>query len=163
MDVPSIFTPDFAPRDDAPAPFTARHAAVGRQAGARQLGASVYELAPGESVCPFHFHHANEELLVVLSGRASVRTAAGCATLGPGEVLAFPAGACGAHRVDNAGDDSARVLIVSTMHAPDIVEYPDSNKLMARSQAAGARPIAADALRLVLPRDAAVGYYDGEV
>src|SRR5690242_19979468 len=99
--------------------ITWRRARLGRQAGARQLGASLFEVSPGGAPFPLHIHHANEELLVVLSGRPTLRTVDGASReLVPGEVVALPAGRDGGHAIDNLSDEPARWLIASTMHAP---------------------------------------------
>lgn len=114
-----------------PAPFQAKAARVGASAGARELGATVYELAPGGAVSPYHVHGGNEELLVVLSGRPRLRTPAGTETLAPGDVASFPAGPDGAHRVSNAGPEPARVLLVSTMRFPEVAEHVDTGTWLA--------------------------------
>ena len=159
--MPNVFEPEFEERDpDDPAPFTARAARIARQAGARELGATLYELQPGEAICPFHLHHANEELLVVLAGRPTLRTYDGERELPPGDVVSFPTGRDGAHRVDNRSDEPARVLIVSTMKAPEVAEYPDSGKVLARSTLS---PKDDDWLRKIFRAESAVDYYDREV
>ena len=159
--MPNVFSPDFEARDpDDPPPFTARAARVARQAGARELGATLYELQPGEAICPFHLHHANEEMLIVMSGTPTLRTNDGERELPPGEVVSFLTGRRGAHRVDNHSDEPARVLIVSTMKAPEVAEYPDSGKVLARSSLS---PKDDDWLRKIFRAESAVGYYDGEV
>jgi uncharacterized cupin superfamily protein len=154
----NVFHPDFESLDGAPAPFTRRHARVAAEAGARDLGATVYELRPGEAICPLHLHHGNEEMIVVLAGRPTLRTLDGSRELEPGELVACPVGRAGAHRVDNHGDETARVLIVSTMRYPEAVEYPDSDKLGVRT----AGPADPQAQRLLFRRDSAVDYFDGE-
>ena len=65
------------------------------------LGMSVYELLPGQTQCPYHFHHANEELILVLRGRPTLRTPDGENQLDPGDVVHFSKGAAGAHQVVN--------------------------------------------------------------
>ena len=76
---------------------------------------------PGAATFPLHAHFANEELLVVLSGRPTLTHARrASANWRRGEVVAFPAGLDGAHRLDNRSDEPVRVLIVSTMRAPEI-------------------------------------------
>ena len=111
-------------------PFAVRATRVGAQAGATRLGATLYELDPGGAVSPYHVHHANEEMLVVVAGHPSVRTPDGVRELEPGAVLAFPAGPDGAHRVFNDSDASARVLIVSTMVFPEVAEHLDSGAVL---------------------------------
>jgi uncharacterized cupin superfamily protein len=102
-----------------------RGARVGEAIGARQMAAGVYELADGERSHPYHFHHANEEWLLVLAGIPLVRTPQGERRLREGDVLCFPAGPGGAHQVTGP----ATVLIVSETRSPDVVEYPESGKL----------------------------------
>lgn len=113
------------------APFTLRAARVGAQAGSKELGATLYELGNGAQVSPYHIHHGNEELLVVISGRPTIRQPIGSRQLTAGDVVAFRAGPDGAHRIENDQDEPTRVLIVSTMRFPDVVEHPDSDKVLA--------------------------------
>jgi uncharacterized cupin superfamily protein len=129
--MPNLHDPDWDPPDDAPPPFTGRCAPLGRQAGAAHIGASIYELPPGTAICPLHFHHGDEELAIVISGRPTLRTPDGERELADGEVVAFPRGPAGAHRIDNRGEEPVRVLMVSAEIGIDIVEYPDSGKLLA--------------------------------
>lgn len=101
---------------------------VAERAGAEQLGASVYELQPGDEM-PFHYHVQREELLIVLEGRLSLRSAEGWEQLPEGEVVAFPRGERGAHGYRNDGADPVRVLMISEMNAPNISVYPDNNQV----------------------------------
>lgn len=116
---------------ELPGPRHLRAARVGAQAGAQALGATLYEISPGGAVSPYHLHHANEELLIVLDGAPLLRTPAGTTTLEPGSVVAFSPGENGAHRISNAGPESARVLVCSTMDMPEIAEYPDTGTWLA--------------------------------
>ena len=134
--VPNIHDPEWDAERDAP-PFRWRRARLGRQAGSRDLGASLFEVPPGAATFPLHIHHHNEELLVVLSGRPTLRTPAGERELEEGEVVAFPAGREGAHAVDNRGDEPVRFLIVSTMRAPEINEFPELGTFWVRDYAPG--------------------------
>ena len=126
------------------------------------MGASVFELPPGASTFPLHAHHANEELLVVLAGRPTLRTIAGERPLEQGDVVSFPTGRDGAHRVDNRTDSTVRVLIVSTMVGPDVVEHIDSEKVYARSYAPGADP-PADAVEVMVKREDSRDFFEGEL
>jgi uncharacterized cupin superfamily protein len=135
----NIFDPDWDAEQDRP-PFTWKRARIGRQAGARQLGASLFEVPPGATTFPLHIHHANEEMLIVVEGRPTLRTLHGARTLERGEVVACPAGRDGAHHLRNDGDEPARVLIVSTMHAPDINEFPDTGEFWVRDYVPGTDP-----------------------
>jgi uncharacterized cupin superfamily protein len=132
----NVFEPDFDSSEDR-AGFAYRRAQVGRQAGGARLGASVYELEPGQTLFPYHFHFANEEMLIVLRGRTHLRTATGWQELDEGDVVAFPVGETGAHQIANRTEEPIRVLIVSEMVGPDVVVYPDSGKIGARERAPG--------------------------
>jgi uncharacterized cupin superfamily protein len=155
----NVFEPDFEPPDESDPPgFQTRGASVGRQAGCRALGASVYELPPGEAICPYHWHEANEEMLVVLAGRPRMRTPDGWRQLEPGELVAFTRGSEGAHQVDNRESEMARVLMISEMNGPDVVIYPDSDKVGVRSPAPGSAPVEGE-IRARFKRDSAVDYW----
>jgi uncharacterized cupin superfamily protein len=113
------------------APFAVRATRVGAAAGAQRLGATLYEIDPGGAVSPYHVHHANEEMLIVVAGSPSVRLPSGVRELVPGDLLAFPAGAEGAHRVFNESDEPARVLLISTMNFPEVAEHLDTGTTLA--------------------------------
>jgi uncharacterized cupin superfamily protein len=113
--------------------WRSKDAWVGRRIGAELIGASMYELEPGDRLWPYHTHHANEEWLVVLRGEPTLRTPAGEHALTEGDVACFPRGKEGAHQVSNRTDSAIRVLMLSTLIQPDIVEYVDSGKIGARS------------------------------
>ena len=104
---------------------------VGAHIDAELIGGSMYELEPGDRLWPYHTHHANEEWMIVLRGRATLRTPEGEQELAEGDVAAFPRGRDGAHQLRNATDAPIRVLMLSTLLAPDIVEYLDSGKVSA--------------------------------
>jgi uncharacterized cupin superfamily protein len=136
-DEPNIHEPQWdAEMPDTP--FCAKAARLGAHAGAQELGATLYEVAAGGAISPYHFHHANEELLIVLSGSPEVRMPGGRRRLGAGAVVAFVRGEDGAHGVTNPGPEPARLLLVSTMHFPDVAEHVDTGALLAiTGQAAG--------------------------
>ena len=73
---PDVFTPDWEV-ELADEPFRLRGLRAGAQAGAAELGATLYELDPGGAVSPYHVHHANEEMLVVLAWHAVLADARG--------------------------------------------------------------------------------------
>jgi len=97
-----------------------------------QLGASVYELDPGNFVV-YHFHHGAEELMIVLGGRPTLRTPEGERVLEEGDVVHFPLGPVGAHAVANQTDVPVRFVMVSTRSTPEVVEYPDLGQITAQA------------------------------
>ena len=156
MSGPNINRPVFDELREHPG-FNARRARLGHQLGSELLGASLWEVDPGEAPYPFHLHLAEEELLVVLEGRPSLRTPAGWREVEPGEVLSFPRGEEGAHQLVNRTDGIVRFLAFSTQYGPDIVVQPDSGKVGAFER----RP-RGGGLRLWFQPSDAVDYYEGE-
>jgi len=134
--------------------WRSKDAWVGRRLGAELLGGSLYELEPGDKLWPYHTHHANEEWLLVVRGRPTLRAADGEQELGEGDVVCFRRGKDGFHQVVNRTDSPIRVLMLSTMIAPDIVEYPDSGKV-------GARSVTGERILLGRPGPT-LEYWDGE-
>jgi uncharacterized cupin superfamily protein len=103
------------------------------QLGAERIGGSVYELDPGESTWPYHYELNREEWLVVLTGRPTLRAPRGERELEPGDVVLFPAGPAGAHKVTNGGVEVSRVLILANATPERVAHYPDSGKLWVRA------------------------------
>jgi uncharacterized cupin superfamily protein len=137
--MPNVFEPEYDVERDEP-PYVWRRAMVGRAAGARALGASLFVLPPGGTTFPLHAHLHNEELLVVLSGTPTLRTVDASRPLAPGDVVAFPAGLEGAHQLVNSSDAEVRLLIVSTMVAPEVNVFPDTGELWVRDYVPGTDP-----------------------
>ena len=156
----NIFDPGWDAEEDRP-PFKWRRARLGRQAGSQKLGASLYELPPGASTWPMHIHHANEELIIILAGRPTLRSLEGERVLEPGEIVACPAGRGGAHRIDNPTAESARLLVVSTMIAPELNEYPDSGKLWGLGFAPGGEH-GTDTPEIIGRPEDNLDYFEGE-
>ena len=152
----NVFEPEWRDRKDPG--LVGRTARVGAQAGAKQLGATLYEIAPGSAGSPLHAHHANEELIIVLAGSPVLRTANRQRQLATGEVVACPVGRTGAHQLLNESDEPARVLVVSTMLYPEVVEMLDSDKILAQS----APPGTDGRIALAFPRTAQVDRLAGE-
>ena len=141
------------------APLRGRTARVGALAGAERLGATLYEIDPGQNGSPFHLHHGNEEMIIVLLGNPTLRTLDGARTLDPGDVVACPVGRAGAHQLQNRTDRPVRVLVVSTMIYPDTAEMPDSDKILVISHPPGTP----DRLFGAFPRSAQVDRLAGEL
>jgi uncharacterized cupin superfamily protein len=98
-----------------------------------RLGATVYELGPGNFVV-YHFHHAWDELLIVLSGRPTLRTGEGERLLKEGDVVLFPVGPDGAHGLRNDTEAPVRYVMASTRGSPEVVEYPDLKQITAQAR-----------------------------
>jgi uncharacterized cupin superfamily protein len=107
---------------------TFRVARLGEEAGAENLGMSLYELEPGHGMV-FHYHVQREELMVVLHGTVALRTADGWEEIPEGEVVAFPRGERGAHGYENRSDKPVQLLMISEMNGPNISVYPDEGQV----------------------------------
>jgi uncharacterized cupin superfamily protein len=150
----NIGTPEFTWDDSDPEGFRAGMARLGGLLGAKETGISVYELPPGQSICPYHYECGEEEWLLVLSGNPILRTADGEERLAPWDVACFPRGPEGAHAVRNETAETARVLMFSTVVNPTATVYPDSDKVGIWT---GDKET-----DVVVRRSSRVGYYDGE-
>ncbi|HZO33919.1 MAG TPA: cupin domain-containing protein [Gaiellaceae bacterium] len=114
---------------DDPPGYRVSYVRVGPLVGGEKLGLSVYGLPPGQSICPYHWEASDEEWLIVLAGRPTVRTPEGERELAPWDTICFPASAEGAHKVTNRTEEPARVAMLSTKNDPGVSFYPDSNKV----------------------------------
>jgi uncharacterized cupin superfamily protein len=137
--------------------FRCKRARISRQAGAERLGVSLWEVPPGEAAYPYHAHLTEEELLIVLEGRPSLRTPSGWRELDQGEVVSFLRGERGAHQIANRSGAVVRFLAFSTSGEPDIVLQLDSDKVGAFE-----RLPEGGGLRMWFRREDQVDYYEGE-
>ena len=114
---------------------------------------SVYEIPPHKSAYPYHFHHNNEETFYILSGEGVLRTPDGERKVAAGELLFFPTGPAGAHKLTNSSDTENLVYIdFDVVHDVDITIYPDSEKIGVWGMG----------INQLYPQAEAVDYYDGE-
>lgn len=120
---------DYTFDDDDPAGYRSGLLRTGALLGAVRTGASAYLLPPGQAICPYHYEYPEEEWLLVLEGRPTVRHPGGSSTLEPLDITCFPPGPEGAHQIRNDSDADVRVLMFSTRDVPAVAVYPDSNKI----------------------------------
>lgn len=114
---------------------------------------SVYEIPPGKSAYPYHFHHNNEETFYIISGEGLLRTPEGERKACAGELLFFPTGSQGSHKLTNCSETENLVYLdFDVTHEVDITEYPDSGKI----------GIWGMGINELYPRCANVDYYEGE-
>jgi uncharacterized cupin superfamily protein len=117
------------------------------------MAGTLYELPPGNSNCPYHYE-SDEEWLLVLEGTLTVRHPEGTDELGAGDLVCFPAGQDGAHKLTNRGEDVVKMLIVSTANLPAVAVYPDSDKIGVFTE--GRRD------NVMVRRESDVDYWEGE-
>lgn len=145
---------DVCYEDDDPPGFRSGMCRMGPGLGAEITGTTLYELPPGEALCPYHYEHGEEEWLLVLEGEPTVRTPDGTERLERWDVVCFPRGPAGAHQVRNEGETTARVLMWSNVLYPTVSVYPDSGKIGVWT--AGRRD------DVIVKRDSGVDYWLGE-
>jgi uncharacterized cupin superfamily protein len=151
----NIFSAEFEYDPEDPEGYRCGVAYVGKAAGGEELAIKAFEIPPGESLCPYHYEYV-EEWLLVLDGTVDVRRTHGVRPHGPGDLVRFTAGPDGAHKLTNAGEETARVVMFSSSREPAVAVYPDSDKIGVWV------PGGADNV-MVRRGDGAVEYYDGEV
>lgn len=140
--------------------YRARMGRMAGDLGAQKLGFNVTVLDPGAVSWPYHFHHVNEELFLVLEGSGRLRFNDAEYPLRPGDLVCCPPGPEGAHQIVNDSDAELRYLAVSTVQTPEIAEYPDSDKFAVFHRPDPHDPV--PAFRRVGYRTTEVGYWDGE-
>jgi uncharacterized cupin superfamily protein len=150
----NIKAPKFEYDADDPEGYRAGLLRLGPMLSAEQMGASVYELPAGESICPYHYEHAEEEWLLVLDGTPTLRHPQGSERLAPWDVMCFPPNAAGAHKLTNETGQTVRVLMFSTLRWPAATVYPDSDKIAIWT--------AGKTDDLIVRRASGVGYWEGE-
>jgi uncharacterized cupin superfamily protein len=139
--------------DTDPEGYRAGQLKVAPLIGGTTMAGGYYEVPPGQANCPYHYE-SDEEWLLVLEGRLTVRHPEGEDELEAGDLVCFPAGPAGAHKLTNNGDEPVRMLIVSTANLPAVAVYPDSDKIGVWT------PGRID--NIMVRRESGVDYYDGE-
>jgi uncharacterized cupin superfamily protein len=142
--------------------FGHRRKQLSSAAGGKKLGCSLYEIPPGRRAWPYHYHLANEEAIYVLEGSGTLRVGGKEVEISKGDYVALPAKAEGAHQVINSSNEPLRYLCFSTMIEPDVLVYPDSEKIGLFAGSAPGGPKEERTLHKYLRGDAEVGYYEGE-
>ena len=146
---------EMAYADDDPEGYRAGHNRFGPEIGASALGATVYELHEGQSICPYHYEYGCEEWAIVLRGRPTLRHPDGEDMLEPGDVVCFPEGPEGAHKLTNTAAETVRVMLLSDKPSLAAAVYPDSGKI-------GIFPPGEED-KVMVRRESAVDYFDGEL
>jgi uncharacterized cupin superfamily protein len=151
----NVFDAEFEYDDEDPEGYRSGVARVGEAAGGHEQSVRLFEVPPGESLCPYHYEYV-EEWLLVLEGMLILRAPDGEQEVGRGDLYSFPAGPAGAHKLTNRGTENARILMWSSAAEPAVAVYPDGDKIGVWV------PGGAD--NVMLRRaDGKVGYYEGEV
>lgn len=146
--------------DDSRPCYEASYAPLSSPIGGSKLGASVCRVKPGSAFCPFHNHYGSEEHFYIISGTGVLRYGDATHAVRPGDYIVNPPGGPEvAHQLVNTGVEDLVYLALGVMVAPEIVFYPDSGKMLAKTNLYGK-----DGVRLMTrpPEGTALDYWDGE-
>jgi uncharacterized cupin superfamily protein len=137
--------------------YDSKRARLAEGTAAKKLGATVDILAPGKRICPYHLHHAQEEMFVILEGSGTLRVAGELLPLKKGDVVFIPAGPDYPHQIINTSNAPLKYLSISTQEEPEIYEYPDSEKFMAEGSLRSGKPF-----EVIQRTGESLDYWDGE-
>jgi len=142
--------------------FEAQIAPVGAQLDSKMIGFNVTVIPPGKKAFPYHAHRGNEEMFFILEGEGSARIDGAVHRIRKGDFISLPPGRDSAHQIINDSKAPLRYLAVSTMLVPELVEYPDSGKIMASAGTLGSRSATPETIRHITRAKDAVDYWEGE-
>lgn len=132
--------------------YRERYGPISDKIGARKLGYSLSIVPPGKRICPYHNHHVQEEMFLVLEGTGTLRFGGREYPLRANDVIACPPGGREvAHQIINTGSTDLKVFCLSTTERPDVCEYPDSDKVGVFGE-----------FRKLFKAEHAVDYWEGE-
>jgi len=152
--------PGQAPKGKTAGNYDIRWGEIASRIGARKLGYNLTVVAPGKRNCPFHNHHVEEEMFLILEGEGEVRIGNQRHAIRQGDIIACPTGGPEtAHQIINTGTVEMRYLAVSTLAAVEICEYPDSGKFGVYEDSP---PGKTHRLRFLSREDKSLDYWDGE-
>ena len=138
--------------------YTSSRGQISDLIGAKKLGYNLSVLPPGKAQCPFHCHHGEEEMFMILEGTGELRFGDQRYPIRPHDVIACPPGGPDvAHQIINTGSTTMRYLALSTLVEIEACEYPDSQKVLVVAGPRGDRR-----LRKMVRAENTVDYYDRE-
>lgn len=154
--------PSFRNAPEGSTRFGSVMAPLGEAIGTKDIGVMYMQVEPGKRAFPFHCHHGNEEMFIILEGEGTYRFGGAEYPIRAGSVCAAPAGGLEtAHQLINTGDKTLKYLSISTRNDPDVIEYPDSGKFAAIAVGAG-RKFTEAKLRAINRIGNSLTYFDGE-
>jgi len=135
---------------------------LGPTSGAVALGCGYFEVEPGRTAFPNHYHCANEEGIYIIEGQGETTIGKDVVSVGTGDYIAYPVGPDHAHSLKNTGKSVLKYLCVSTMHTTEVVGYPDSKKFGVVGLADPVAGIMGAKVKLIIKDQPSVDYYEGE-
>lgn len=143
--------------------FEAKVGRIALATRAQQLGCTLIIVPPGKRAWPYHSHHANEEMFIILDGEGTLRLGGAEHPVKSGDVIACPAGGPEtAHQLINTGSRELRYLAISTKIEPEVCEYPDSGKFAVMSGSPPGGDTSKRRLMYAGRADNSLEYWDGE-
>lgn len=137
--------------------YECSHVRITEGTAARKLAAGVNVVPPGKRACPYHLHHAQEEMFVILEGEGTLRVAGEFLPVKAGDIVVIPPGPEYPHQLINTSSGLLKYLAIGTTDEPEICEYPDSGKYLAEVGVATAHPFG-----VIGRRGDKVDYWEGE-
>lgn len=114
------------------------------------LNFDLRQLNPGQYCAAYHYHRHAEELFVIMSGSATLRTPEGLQVVSSGDIIFFEKGEKGAHQLYNHTSEPCVYLDIRSFIGYDVCEYPDSGKVFLVPSYE------------IFDKNAQKGYFDGE-
>lgn len=113
-----------------PEPFASQMAGrsslrLGDAGGLTQFGANEVILAPGAMSSLRHWHHREDEFVMILAGECTLVQDAGETVMRLGDCAAFPAGDPDGHHFINRSGAEARFLVIGSRMNPEKATYSD--------------------------------------
>jgi len=112
--------------------FGSRYQQLGEYGGSKHIGVCMEELAPGKQACPNHYHHLEEEQMMLLEGSLTLRLGEQTYLMTAGSYVVFPAGQKAGHSLYNHTDAPCRYLLIGERNPHDVIVYPDGNRVSVR-------------------------------
>ena len=135
---------------------------LGNATGGVDIGCNHFEVAPGKTAFPFHYHCGIEEAIYIIEGNGTLRIGDEQVQVRAGDFMSFPVGPQNAHQLLNTSDQPLRYLCISNRAKADVCGYPDSNKIAAMAASDPARWFETSTVRAIFDESNQIGYFDGE-
>ena len=143
--------------------FEAQLGRVGGAIGARKLGCMLHKVRPGKTAFPYHAHHVNEEMYLILKGSGTYRLGNESYQVKEGDIFTAPSGDDStAHQLSNSGSEELHYLCFSTREDPDVIEYPESGKFAVGSMVPPDKGLLGARIAYIGRKENSLDYFDGE-
>jgi uncharacterized cupin superfamily protein len=132
---------------------------IDRRLGLGGLGATLHVVPAGKTAWPYHRHHGNDELFLILDGAGELRIGDRRVPIRAGDCIGAPAGG-EAHQIINSSSAELRYIAFANRVRADVVEYPDSGRIAV--DIAHGNDKEPPSIFSVAGKLSPLGYWDGE-